>query len=155
MMNGRPVLWYLKRHLNDYGISDITVNLHHKPMQFMSYFKDELQFVYEPKPLGEEETVSRFKKKNVDPFVVMNGDTLTNINIEKMYELADNKNIMSMENGIYTGTSIVFPNFTGKPTVFEDSKTKWLDVGTWQGLGKAGEFTKQLEAERAIEKGVN
>jgi len=138
---GRPVLEHLIFHLSKFGINEIMVNLHYKPEKIMNYFGTRLLYSYEPQLLGEQSTIrslARWLWK--DYTVVMNGDTLTDINITEMFRLSGGHNIKHMDGKIYTGTKILSPAyFMGdqKFRKYGDINTWWVDIGTPDGLKKA------------------
>ena len=108
-INGKPVLQHLVEYLNSFGIYEIIVNLHHRPMDIVKHFGSKLFYFYEPKLLGEEGTLNAIAGWLNDYTVVMNGDTLTNINILDMFRIARGENIRFMVDGIYAGTRIIKP----------------------------------------------
>jgi NDP-sugar pyrophosphorylase family protein len=141
---GRPVLEHLVFHLYKFGITQIMVNLHYKPKVIMDYFQTRLLYSYEPKLLGEEGTIQSLKHWLINDYtVIMNGDTLTDIDIIQMFRWSGGKNIRSMESKIYTGTKIISPNYFIGDTSFTDyfdTDMYWQDIGTPSGLKKAKQY---------------
>src|SRR3990167_6570688 len=139
-----PVLEHLVFHLYKFGISQIIVNTHYKPEVIQKYFGTRLLYSYEPELLGEEGTIQSLKHwLFTDYTVVMNGDTLTNIDIIQMFRWSQGKNIMSMDGDIYTGTKIISPQYFFGNTTFTkyyDPSIYWQDIGTSEGLTKAREY---------------
>lgn len=141
---GKPVLEHLVEYMEKYGINPIVVNLHYLPLKIMEYFGTRLLYTYEPKLLGEEgaiESLDCLLRK--DFTVVMNGDTLTNMNLNTMFRLSKGKNIRYMDGKIYAGTKILSPlYFQGakKFVDYQDSNAHWIDIGTPEGLEKAREL---------------
>jgi len=139
-IGGKPVLEHLVDHLNSFGITEIIVNLHHKPEKIYKYFGTRLLYFYEPKLLGEEETERRLKEWLGDKYIVMNGDTLTDIDIDKTLGYAERENteVHSVERDglvdIYTGFAIKGDYSTITRYV---SNCYWQDIGTPEGLKKA------------------
>lgn len=139
-VNGKPVLEHIVNHLRNHGINEIYVNLHYKPKQVMDYFGTSLVYLYEPKLLGEEGTISAlYPYINNDWCVVVNGDTLTNLDINKMFSLSWGKEIKYMDGDIYAGVRIIPPNYLPgeKFTKYQDTESYWIDMGTFEGLRKA------------------
>lgn len=138
---GYPVLEHLVFHLYRYGITQIMVNTHYKPEAIMSYFGPRLLYSYEQTPLGEGGTIQSLKHWLLNDYtVVMNGDTLTNIDISQMFRWSRGKNIMSMDGETYTGTKIISPAYffgDTKFTKYYDPGIYWKDIGTPQGLKEA------------------
>lgn len=60
--------------LRKHGINDIWVNLHYLPDVIMNYFKDTINYSYEPKLLGITGGITKIAKDWKEPFLVMYGD---------------------------------------------------------------------------------
>ena len=74
------------------NINHVYLSLHYKPLLFQDYinnsiFKNKLTCVIEPKPLGTGGAVNYVIKNSSisSPFFVMNGDSMSNINLKIMY----------------------------------------------------------------------
>ena len=166
-VGGKPVLEHLVDHLKKYGITEIIVNLHHKPEKIMNYFGTRLLYFYEPELLGEDGTVKALKKwLENDWFVVMNGDTLTNVEIDEMLKIGKEQNVAVAFGGDdvvdgrfkYAGTCLHPPNWfksrkginTGGKSVLEhetwgfQSDAFWFDIGTPEGLKKARRYYEKM-----------
>lgn len=89
-----PILEFILQHLQDSGINDVIANTHYLAESIQNAYGGEnhlginFQYVYEPQLSG---TAGGVKKTEFffDPgetFVVISGDALTNVNIEKLYE---------------------------------------------------------------------
>ncbi len=129
-IGGKPVLERLVDHLNNYGITEIIVNLHYKPQAIYKYFGTRLLYFYEPKLLGEEETEKQLHSWLGTDYIIANGDTLTDLNIN---ELTSYYGAMSWDK-VYTGIAYKYGSC---PTRMVDFKCWWQDVGTPEGLKKA------------------
>lgn len=139
-VGGKPVLERLVDHLHNFGITEIIVNLHHLPEKIYKHFGTRLLYFYEPKLLGEEETEKRLANWLGDRYIVMNGDTLTDINFDNM-TLAK-MSARSFENDVYTGTKYVHNRVTTHQLKV-DFYCYWQDMGTHEGLEKAREYYKK------------
>ncbi len=145
---GKPVLEHLIEYLNTYGVDEVMVNLHYLPDKIMKYFGPRLLYSYEPELLGEEGTIhslSRFLKN--DYTVVMNGDTLTNMNLNRLFMMSGGKNIKYMDGSVYAGVRILAPAYFLGNTVsleYQDGEAFWVDMGSPAGLERA----KRLYAEK-------
>jgi len=139
-----PVLEHLVFHLYKFGISQIMVNLHYKPEVIMEYFGPRLLYSYEKKLLGEEGTITSLQNwLSNDYTVIMNGDTLTDVDIIDMFRWSQGKNIKSMAGEIYTGCKIIGPQyFMGDRSFlnFYNPNLYWQDIGTPDGLEKARKY---------------
>lgn len=156
-VNGRPVLEHLVYHLGKFGITEIIVNLHYLPEVVYKHFGSKLLYFYEPELLGEVGTIMALRKwLRQDDFIVMNGDTLTNVNLFEMYSfhqrLDKEKATAFFDRGrdVCAGTWIIGTSFYWKPwcqaRTMADIPAKrfygdyyWLDVGTPDGLLEARE----------------
>ena len=148
-VGGKPVLEHLVFHLWQFGINQIVVNLHHKHQIIMDYFGERLLYLYEPQLLGEERTIECLRNWTTsDYMVVMNGDTLTNIDIKLMFTMCGGKNIKSMDKNIFTGTKILGPRYfylNDRSFVnYSNADTYWQDIGTHKGLKKARDYYEKL-----------
>lgn len=90
----KAVLEIQIEHLKQYGFDEIYLATNYKAEYIENFFGDgsrygvKLQVSKEEKPLG---TVGPLKliEKNLDsPFIIMNGDILSNINFSKFYDFA-------------------------------------------------------------------
>lgn len=141
-IGGHPVLEHLIFHLSKFGITQVIINLHYKPEEFMNYFGTRLLYLFEPTLLGEEKTIASLGHWLWSDYtVVMNGDTLTNINISEMFKWSGGKNVMSMDGKTYTGTKILSPQYflkgDRKFSKYYDAGLYWRDIGTFENLKKA------------------
>ncbi len=86
-----PILEIVVRQLRHYGFRDITISVGHLAELLMAFFGDgskwgvKIQYVVEDQPLG---TIGPTRLINdlTTPFMVMNGDLLTDIDYSKLYE---------------------------------------------------------------------
>ncbi len=80
-VGGKPVLQHLIEHLNKYDIVDIAVNTHWLYNELITWAGNKVIFSYEPQLLGSAGTIKRWIPWLGEDFLVMNGDTLTDLNI--------------------------------------------------------------------------
>jgi NDP-sugar pyrophosphorylase family protein len=86
-IGGRPVLEHTVRWLRDHGIRRVVVNLHHRPESVRDHFGDgsrfgvELHYSEEPELLGTAGGVKRVESFFEDPFLVVYGDVLTDLDL--------------------------------------------------------------------------
>ncbi len=85
------------------NINHVYLSLHFKPLLFQDYinnsiFKNKLTCVIEPKPLGTGGAVNYvIKNSSISPtFFVINGDSMSDINLNKMYEEFLGQNLTAM-----------------------------------------------------------
>jgi len=85
----RPVMHYSIELLKKYGIRDIGATLQYLPDEIISYFQDgseygvNLKYFIEDKPLGTAGSVKNACEFLDEPFIVVSGDALTDINLKK------------------------------------------------------------------------
>jgi NDP-sugar pyrophosphorylase family protein len=86
-IGGRPVLEHTVRWLRDHGIRRVAVNLHHRPESVSGHFGDgsrfdvEIRYSEEPELLGTAGGVKRLESFFEDPFLVVYGDVLTDLDL--------------------------------------------------------------------------
>ena len=134
----KPILEHILKHLEKHGIEEVMINLHHRPLKFMRYFGTRLTYLYEKELLGEEKTIEVARPWLGDRFVVMNGDTLTNVNITKMIELhnrAKAGKTTFIDNEVNAGTWIYGQGIL--EAKYQEPGAFWVDMGTPGGLEKA------------------
>lgn len=89
-----PILEFILRHLQKSNINDVVANTHYIAESIQNVYGGEnrlgmnFQYVYEPKLTG---TAGGVKKTEFfftpgETFIVVSGDALTDVNIEKLYE---------------------------------------------------------------------
>ena len=113
-IGSRPLLDVWIRHLAGYGIRDILVNTHHlsdQVAEFLHSFRVpgvSITVSHEPVLLGSAGTIAdnwRYLEQDSD-FLVCNGDTLTDVNIRRLYDFHEK-----------TGAAITLTLFeTDRPT---------------------------------------
>lgn len=140
-IDGKPVLEHLVEYMQGYGVGPIVVNTHHEPIKIMEHFGPRLLYTYEPELLGEEGTIQSLSRFLANDFtLVMNGDTLTNLDLNTMFKMSKGRNVRFMDGKVYAGTKIISPMYFHGNKKFVDyysSKEYWIDMGTPEGLAKA------------------
>lgn len=131
---GRPVLEHLVDHLNNYGVRDIMIKVHYLPEKIMQHFGDRVVYYYERDLLSQEESEKRLKPWLGREYFVMNGDTLTDINLQAMRN--EGCSVESWDR-VYTGTKYVLEGTKSFPKNFGCT---WHDIGSFEGLEKARNF---------------
>lgn len=106
-VNGKPILEHLVNHLNKAGITEIIVNVHKDYDKIFKYFGTRLLYFYEPTLLGEAGTEAMLQSWLGDRYIVMNGDTLTNVDIPLLQCSSWSAHLMSPKPHRYAGTKIV------------------------------------------------
>jgi len=91
-VGNKPILETIILNFKKYGFRNIILSVSYKSEIIKEYFKDgskfgvNIEYVYESKRMGTAGALSLMKDELIEPFFVMNGDLLTNINFEHMME---------------------------------------------------------------------
>jgi len=89
-INGKPFLEYNIAYFKKYGINEILITTSHFPEEIKKYFGDgskfgvKIHYSFEPKLLGTSGALNNFKDLLNETFVLLYGDELTNIDLNKM-----------------------------------------------------------------------
>jgi dTDP-glucose pyrophosphorylase len=90
-VGGKPILQTIVEKFISYGFVDITMCVGYKSNIIQDFFKDgskfgaNISYVTEDKRMGTAGALSLLKAKLIEPFFVMNGDLLTNVNFEHLH----------------------------------------------------------------------
>jgi len=96
----KAVLEIQIEHLKKYGFDEIYLATNYKSDYIENFFGDgsrygvKLTISREETPLGTVGPLSLLKSELTEPFVVMNGDVLSNINFTNFYKFANEKNTL-------------------------------------------------------------
>ncbi len=92
----KPFILHSVDYLVRFGIRDIAINLHHQPDSITSLLKKEVSpdlniiFSHEPQILGTAGGIKKMKDFfNNEPFILMNSDFVSDINLDKVIEFHD------------------------------------------------------------------
>jgi len=139
-----PLLFYNLNFLKKQGIEDIIINLHYQPHSIDYEVKKyhealtSIEFSYEPSILG---TAGALKKVQVslskNTFLVVNGDILFNLEIEKALAFHSAKSALA--------TMIVIPHPLKKSytPIFLDGQDRIVNIGNGEVKG-SGELRKWM-----------
>ena len=140
-VNGKPILEHLVNHLNKAGINEIIVNVHKNYEPIFKYFGTRLLYLYEPVLLGEAGTEKLLQEWLGDEYIVMNGDTLTNLDLKKLLE-HDESIEFYLER--YGGTKFIIKN-SENVWHWDGDGAYYFDCGTPQKLAKARKYYKKFK----------
>ena len=169
-INGFPVIEYIYTFLTNQGFNNICVNLHHLPLQIMDYLKNK-PFVFlspESKLMGTAGALKNIDYWLSDPFIVINGDTITNLDLNKMLTIHKmgraiatvyTKDSLTHNGGVFIFSKSVLNNIPSNKfysivkdlipklvkegqsiATYEDFKSWYFDIGTPKGLRRARSF---------------
>ena len=91
-VGNRPILETIIENFSKYGYTDIILSVSYKSHIIEEYFGDgykfgvKIDYVHESKRMGTAGALSLMRDSLTEPFFVMNGDLLTNINFEHMHD---------------------------------------------------------------------
>jgi nucleotidyl transferase len=94
----KPILQTIVEKFAEYGYVNIVMCVNYKSQIIRDYFGDgskfgvNIEYVLEEQRMGTAGALSLLKNKPLEPFFVMNGDLLTNVNFENLnnYHMATN-----------------------------------------------------------------
>lgn len=97
-VGNKPILQTIVEKFSQYGFVNIVMCVNYKSHIIQDYFGDgskfgvNIEYILEEKRMGTAGALSLVREKLNEPFFVMNGDLLTNINFEHMmdYHLQNN-----------------------------------------------------------------
>jgi len=87
-VGNKPILETIINNFRNYGFEDIVLSVNYKAEVVKEHFGDgskfgvNIEYVYEDKRMGTAGALSLMRDKLKEPFFVMNGDLLTNVNFE-------------------------------------------------------------------------
>ncbi|MDQ7043633.1 MAG: nucleotidyltransferase family protein [Sulfurimonas sp.] len=91
-VGNKPILETIIENFAKYGFINITISVNYKANMIKEYFGDGSQFgvnidyIEETQRLGTAGALSLIKNRPQEPFFVMNGDLLTNVNFENLLD---------------------------------------------------------------------
>jgi NDP-sugar pyrophosphorylase family protein len=100
-VGNKPLLHTLVEKFKDSGYINIVMCVNYKSKVIKDYFGDgekfgvKIEYIHEKTKMGTAGALSLFKKKPKEPFFVINGDLLTNLNFEKMLDFHYEHNSMA------------------------------------------------------------
>lgn len=91
-VGNKPILETIIENFAKYGFINITISLNYKAEMIREYFGDgsqlgvNIDYIEETQRLGTAGALSLIKNRPQEPFFVMNGDLLTNVNFENLLD---------------------------------------------------------------------
>lgn len=97
-VGNKPILQTIVEKFAEYGYSNIIMCVNYKSHIIQDYFGDgkefgiNIEYIFEEQRMGTAGALSLLTEKPTEPFFVMNGDLLTNVNFEHFhdYHLSNN-----------------------------------------------------------------
>jgi len=99
-VGNKPILQTIVEKFAEYGYINIVMCVNYKSHVIQDYFKDgsefgvNIEYVFEEQRMGTAGALSLLKEKPTEPFFVMNGDLLTNVNFEHLHDFHIANNAM-------------------------------------------------------------
>ncbi len=139
-VGGKPLLETIVLSLKEQGFYKFYISTHYLPEIIHEHFGNgekfdvQIQYVHENDPLGTGGALSLLPKEEIKlPFVVINGDVLTNMNFGKLLDFHEkNQSIATMcvrefqyqiPYGVVNSEDNVIQSMTEKPSYFFDINT--------------------------------
>jgi len=94
----KPILQTIVESFANYGYKNIIMCVNYKSHIIQDYFGDgskfdvNIEYILEEKRMGTAGALSLLTKKPQEPFFVMNGDLMTNVNFEHLHDFHQNHN---------------------------------------------------------------
>ena len=142
---GRPIIDHIIARLNNAGIHQIIVNLHYLSEMVTKHLGDRVLYYYEPKLLGHEGTIEALRGWFAEDFMVINGDTLSNVNYNTMIASHfPNTITVLMDEWRAIGTWIYSPAYFANKHIavnpYRQPNIVWFDVGKTDRLEEARKY---------------
>jgi NDP-sugar pyrophosphorylase family protein len=142
-IGGKPIILHIVDHLALHNLSELIINVHYLPEVIIDQLQSKALYYYEPKLLGHKGTIFALKKwLEGEPFLVLNGDTLTNLNYTEMIKAHKEGTItVAMDEYRAVGSWIYPKGYFDNPDIpimpFRQVNLEWQDVGNPQRLEQA------------------
>lgn len=91
-VGNKPILQTIVEKFAEYGYVNIVMCVNYKSNIIQDYFGDgsefgvNIEYILEEQRMGTAGALSLLKEKQCEPFFVMNGDLLTNVNFEHLHD---------------------------------------------------------------------
>jgi mannose-1-phosphate guanylyltransferase / phosphomannomutase len=121
---GKPVMEHILRLLKKHGITDVVVTLQYLGSAIRDYFGDgsdfgvDITYVVEDSPLGTAGSVKNAQEFLDEPFIVISGDAMTDIDLTRVMQYHEEKGaaativLTSVPNPLEFGVVITNPDGT-------------------------------------------
>lgn len=139
-VGGKPLLETIITSFKEQGFYKFYISTHYLPEIITNHFGNgeklgiEIRYVHESEPLGTGGALSLLPKDEINlPFIVINGDVLTNMNFSKLLDFhVQNEALATMcvrefqyqiPYGVVNSENNLIKNMTEKPSYFFDINT--------------------------------
>ncbi|MDX9902140.1 MAG: nucleotidyltransferase family protein [Aliarcobacter sp.] len=99
-VGNKPILQTIIEKFAEYGYTNIIMCVNYKSHVIQDYFGDgkefgvNIEYILEEQRMGTAGALSLLTQKPIEPFFVMNGDLLTNVNFEHLHDYHISNNSM-------------------------------------------------------------
>ena len=153
-VDGKPFLEYLINHITQYGITNIILSIGHKAEYIKEYFNkwnNSIYFCEEKEPLGTGGAI-KFVLHGCSllkgPFIIINGDTIVNVNLEELMLFhKENKALITMAVRFVADVSRFGNVFFDKNKRMTEYKEK---ANSMPGYINAGVYILEQEIEKQL-----
>ena len=101
--NSKPLLEIIIEQLKSYGFTNIHISVNYLKNVIQDYFQNgekfgvNIKYIHEPIKMGTVGSIKLIQEQLTQPFIVINGDVLTKLNIEQLLNFHNqNKNIITV-----------------------------------------------------------
>lgn len=139
-VGGKPLLETIISSFKEQGFYKFYISTHYLPEVITNHFGNgeklgiEIRYVHESEPLGTGGALSLLPKDEIDlPFIVINGDVLTNMNFSKLLDSHVHNDALAtmcvrefqyqIPYGVVNSEKNIIKNMTEKPSYFFDINT--------------------------------
>lgn len=139
-VGGKPLLETIILSLKEQGFYKFYISTHYLPEIIQNHFGNgekfdvKIQYVHESEPLGTGGALSLLPRHEIDlPFVVINGDVLTNMNFIKLIDFHTNQDSVAtmcvrefqyqIPYGVVNSNNNLIESMTEKPSYYFDINT--------------------------------
>lgn len=173
-VGGKPLLETIILSLKAQGFYKFYISTHYLPEVIQNHFADgekfdvEIKYVHEDEPLGTGGALSLLPRHEIDlPFVVINGDVLTNMNFGKLIDFHDSQNAVAtmcvrefqyqIPYGVVNSEQNTIQSMTEKPSYYFDINTgiyvispELLDQVDAQFIGMPSILEQQIKLSNKV-----
>ena len=162
-VGGKCVIDYIWRRLVDQDILDIYMDVHYLAWKIIRHVGWRAKFSYGPSLLGTAGAIGPVLSAMSDPFFVLNGDTITNVNFKNMLRCHQEgiMTIFTKDTAVHNGGVFLIDknlawNFCFREAslhedvipslpkesiqLFDEPDSYYFDIGTPEKLKKARQF---------------
>jgi NDP-sugar pyrophosphorylase family protein len=144
-VGGKPLLEHSVRYLVQCGITEIIINLHHRPEVIQGHFGDgssmgaRIHYSYEPKLLGTAGAVKNVESQFSETFLVLYGDNLTNCALDRLRTEHENHGALITvalhRRDDVSQSGVAGLNGEGRITCFVEKPAPGTRDGSWVNAG--------------------